>query len=283
MNDSAFALCIAGVPFCFRQAGGKSIFSIFEEKYAHFLLNNQMDSPSALTVKASISTPSNGKSPDLDVCVSGTKVFFSRGAMKAELDLKARHASVQLPLNITSVDTFLRVCLTFLLLEKNGFLMHAAGIVRDGNGYCFFGPSGAGKTTLAEKFARNEILSDEICALTLENGSVFLHSTPFWGDLARREGSWGQPVKAPLAGFFRIEKGVSFYCEAMKLSEGIKELMQSIVFYGASKDASQKLFGLAGDCLERVPVPRLFLAKETSSDALKKFLGQKIESQYVPA
>lgn len=284
MKDKAFALRIAGIPFCFQGTGGDSLLRVFEEKYAHFLLNTIPESSGSLAVYASLVSSSNGNSPDLVVSASENHVFLSRGAMTAELDLTARRASVSLPPNITSVDTFLRVCLTFLLLEKNGFLMHAAGIARNGSGFCFFGPSGAGKTTLSEKFLQSEILSDEICAVTVEDGGVYLHGTPFWGDLARREGAWGQPVKTPLEGFFRIEKGVTFHCEAMKPSEAVKELLQSVVFYIDAKEYAQLLFGLSCRAMERVPVTRLFLTKEENSDrSLKNFLDKKRAADYVPA
>lgn len=73
----------------------------------------------------------------------------------------------------------------FLLGSAFGALLHQRGItpihgsaVRvDGDALIFCGPQGHGKSTLAGAFARrgHPLLSDDVCALTLDEGGVWLH------------------------------------------------------------------------------------------------------------
>jgi len=59
----------------------------------------------------------------------------------------------------------LRVAASALLPIEGGLPLHAAGIVIGGEAYAFFGPSGAGKTTLSHT-AEDPLLSDESLAIT---------------------------------------------------------------------------------------------------------------------
>jgi len=73
----------------------------------------------------------------------------------------------------------------FLLGSAFGALLHQRGITPihgsavgvDGGAIIFCGPKGHGKSTLAGAFARlgHPLLSDDVCALTLDEGGVWLH------------------------------------------------------------------------------------------------------------
>lgn len=287
MSEEKLVLSIAEIPFCFHLPSEKSFSEILREKYGRFIADSHVlyagEFP-AVHVSVNVLSKNGKKDNELDVRHHGHEISFSRGDMNAVVDLKNKKAELLTPPFVTSVDTFLRVCLTFLLLERGGFLLHSAGIISNGKGYGFFGPSGCGKTTLSEKFNENEILSDEVCAVTVERDGIFAHGTPFWGDLARRGGCFGAPVKFPLGGLFRIEKGVSFHCETMKMPERVRELLQSVIFYCASKNAVEEIFHIAADAAERLNIMRLWLAKDVSAlSALKQFLERDKTFAYVSA
>lgn len=284
MSEEKISLCIAEILFCFHVPPENAFSNILHEKYGSFVVPHDSGAVSALNVHVDVLPRGEKKDNELHVRHEDGSVVISRGDMKGALHVKSMTAGLVSPAYITSIDTFLRASLTFLLLEKNGFLLHSAGIIMDGKGYCFFGPSGSGKTTFSEKFGSGVILSDEVCAVTSEGGGVFAHGTPFWGDLARRGGSFGSPVKIPLGGFFRLEKGVSFQCESMKVSEAFKEMLQSVIFYGASGEAPEKLFHIVGNVVERSVCRRLWLTKDMSAvSALEHEIKKDVSPAYVPA
>ncbi len=69
---------------------------------------------------------------------------FSRGDLYVDLarrDIPANHYPLWPPLD--------RVLFVNLMSRRRGMLVHACGIVLNGQGYVFAGPSGSGKTTLA--------------------------------------------------------------------------------------------------------------------------------------
>lgn len=80
---------------------------------------------------------------------------------------------------------------------QQAVLVHAAGVIRDGEGYLFLGPSGSGKSTVAELSREHSVLNDEICELRFAGHRVELHDTPFNGFFtAKQEGS--APLRAVL-------------------------------------------------------------------------------------
>jgi hypothetical protein len=84
--------------------------------------------------------------------------------------------------NEYALDSLLRVLLSWKLLSCEGFLLHAATIVRNGKAFVFTGRSGAGKSTVASLPPAGSVLTDEISLLRRENGTWRAYGTPFWGE-----------------------------------------------------------------------------------------------------
>ncbi|MBN2406057.1 MAG: hypothetical protein JXJ19_00010 [Elusimicrobia bacterium] len=78
--------------------------------------------------------------------------------------------------NIHIIDSLLRVVYSKILIDRCGFLIHAAGAC----GKIFTGPSGSGKTTSVRH--EKGILGDDIVALKKEGSRWYIHSTPFTGE-----------------------------------------------------------------------------------------------------
>jgi hypothetical protein len=103
------------------------------------------------------------------------------------------------------LEIFRRVCCAWRLAAVGGLLLHAAGIVRGGRAYIFFGHSGAGKTTVSQLSGDADfLLSDDISLLTRESGGYVAHSVPFRGPL--RERQVGERRSYPVAGLFQLVK-----------------------------------------------------------------------------
>src|SRR5574341_558769 len=65
--------------------------------------------------------------------------WADRAAKRGELVLRTRG----------DPENYLRVLYAWLCLEESGIVLHAAGVISEGKGYVFFGPSGNGKTTIS--------------------------------------------------------------------------------------------------------------------------------------
>ena len=75
---------------------------------------------------------------------------------------------------------FFLFCLYFFLGFSNMFMLHACGLVRNGKGYLFAGPSESGKTTIAGLSKGLTLLSDERLCIK-KNGDAFLAYGMPWG------------------------------------------------------------------------------------------------------
>src|SRR3989304_5461427 len=96
---------------------------------------------------------------------------------------------------VNDVDYFMRVASALLAFRFGGLLFHAAGIVRSGRGYVFFGYSGSGKTTVARLASdaavlnavvpnavvpNAVVLNDDLLLLMPSSLGWVVHATPFW-------------------------------------------------------------------------------------------------------
>ena len=102
--------------------------------------------------------------------------------------------------NEYALDSLLRILLSWQLLSLQGFLLHAATVIRNGKAYIFTGRSGAGKSTVASLSPEGSVLTDEISLIRRENGIWRAYGTPFWGEFRAA----GSNTSAPIAGIFRL-------------------------------------------------------------------------------
>lgn len=84
-----------------------------------------------------------------------------------------------LPDGTNHFENLLRMITARALLERGGVLLHAAGVRRGALGLAIAGPSGAGKTTLALRIERDELLGDDLLGVAHDERGYTLHSLPF--------------------------------------------------------------------------------------------------------
>lgn len=161
-----------------------SLLAIARERYAGFLGGGPADW--RLVVRSGPLAASGVPDVVVERVEGGDRVAIRRDDFLGHLDFgkRAVEATFADP-DRFSLDSFMRVMMSLVLLEAPGLLVHAASLARDEGAYLFPGRSGSGKTTVARLSPDAILLSDELSIVTLERGGAVCHGTPFWGELAR--------------------------------------------------------------------------------------------------
>ncbi len=152
-----------------------------------------------------------------------------------------------------------RLCWIYLaqvLGERKGCFVHSAALVRNGRGYLFIGPSGAGKTTLARRYGESTILSDESPVLREQGGECFLFPSPYRQHGSLKETGRGLiGLKARLEGVYFLLKNHRTFLESLSKREALPLIMnRQILFIGyLSARARTHLFHLFLDICDRMP------------------------------
>lgn len=165
--------------------------------------------------------------------------------LKKEGILKCTH-----PISLTN---FLRIIYTFILLEDQGFLIHASSLIRDGNGYLFPGKSGAGKTTITRLSGDAILLTDEVSLVKMVNGKFNIFGTPFWGELA----IGGENTSIPLKAVYFPVKDEKGYIKHLKPSQALHKLLPNVLFFVNDEKLNENLFNLCYEFILNIPTYKL--------------------------
>ncbi len=196
---------------------------------------------------------------------SGDVTRFRVAAYTGTIDLDARHAVVSAPSAARAASAIERVlsyiCMQMLPRQHHALWLHAAGLVLKGHGYVFFGPSGAGKTTLSGLARdRAEILSDENVIVRYDADGPQLISTPFWGhstpgDLIRRIRR-----TVPLRALFALRHTPDFQVRPLSAAEAVLALLATEKVATERVDSAAAWLGAAEQLVQQAPVYELGFA-----------------------
>ena len=182
---------------------------------------------------------------------TGGQVRFWRPGVSLSLDLVKREGEVRLSSFPREWENVLRVTYFYLLVERQGLLLHASGLARPGEAYIFPGFSGAGKTTVVQNSPGMVVLTDEIAAVSLpvDGSAPLTYGTPFYGD-------WGRPgdnLTVPLKGLYFPVQDRENYVTPLSPTETLDRLLPCVCAYTSRGDLLNKLFNLSVLLAERVP------------------------------
>lgn len=111
-----------------------------------------------------------------------------------------------------------------LLGRAGGLVVHATGVIRNGQGWVFAGPHGAGKSTLANLLTvdgATPLLSDDRVVVRRRRGRWRVYGTP-WSGTVRTPTS---PASAPLAGIFFIRHGRQTVARPLAPGDALRRLL----------------------------------------------------------
>lgn len=166
---------------------------------------------------------------------------------------------------IGAIENYLRWVVADLALDRGGFVLHAAGLAKDGKAYLLFGHSGAGKSTATEISLRETAgvlpLSDDL-VLILKHGEGFVAATtPFWGSLPQNVKERGL---YPLAGVYRLRQSPSVQIRELPLALAAGMLLSCCPFVADPARRAGILVPLVEEFCRSVPVKELFFRKDPS-------------------
>jgi hypothetical protein len=153
------------------------------------------------------------------------------------------------------LEAVVRTAMLARLPLVGGLPLHAAGVVAPEGGLAFFGPSGAGKTTLADS-SPHPVLSDELVAVAPGEPPSLVRSG-FWGEA----GEGGRSAGAPLVALVSLEQGPAFSLEPLAPMEAMRVLSAAVPVPLAAPLWSRAL-AVASSLVTRVPVFRMAWARD---------------------
>ena len=159
-----------------------------------------------------------------------------------------------------ALDSLLRVLLSWVLLPRMGFLLHAATVERNGRAYVFTGRSGAGKSTVASLSPMGSVLTDEISLLRRVNGEWRAYGTPFWGEFRAA----GTNRSAPIAGIFKLVQARESAVRPMPPREALRALLPNVLFFSSDGRAAERLLEILADAAAQVPSSELRFRRDAS-------------------
>ena len=194
--------------------------------------------------------------PDEDVKVWCRDGLWSmrRGDFRAEWNPAEGRGRVRQTANPYSIDAVLRILHSLILARQGGFLLHAAGAIRNGKAFLFSGISGAGKTTISRLAPADvTLLTDEISYVRREAGGYRAYGTPFAGELAKI----GENISAPLEAVYFLVQGPENRFAPVDPAEAAGMLLRNTLFFAHEPELVRTVFQNACEFATRVRMERL--------------------------
>ncbi|NUM43314.1 MAG: hypothetical protein HUU38_01295 [Anaerolineales bacterium] len=232
-----------------------------QQRYAHFL-TCPPSTPPALHISLQPGVPSTypqNKAPDF----TPHGVTFAPPGWEGELDFAQKTGWVRPGPNffIEETDYFLRVACAIQAFRTEGLLFHAAGILRGGEGYLFFGHSGAGKTTIARLSGERAVMNDDLVLLRPEPGGWVVYGTPFYNPTqVIPSGNFS----APLVQMLGLVQDQDVYLENASPGHTLAEIVANVPVISTDARCAVELLTRCQKLIAQVPAFRLHFRKDDS-------------------
>ncbi len=198
------------------------------ERWRGFPMRAGGDACLAIEVRAKASPPPPpGSEYAIDLARNGSRLAVRGFWLDGEVDLERATGVADVdPFDAAgSVENFLRVALAHLLLPRGGFLLHAASVVTGRGAVVAFGPSGAGKTTLASLAGARPVISDDLVAIRRGPAGLVVIPTPF-----RAGGAPARPDGHRIVSLLRLKQAPRFSLTPLPAMRAAVELVGSMPF-----------------------------------------------------
>jgi hypothetical protein len=166
-------------------------------------------------------------------------------------------------IDITShLEHVLRNLVAIFADHRGGLLLHAAGLLVEGQAYLFMGPSGSGKSTVTQLSPHALPLNDDLVLLRQHEGRWMAFGTPFWNIAA--EDRSGETACGPAAGIYRLVQDSKNSVQPLSPAAAAAELVASCPVVNAMAARLPALLARCQQIATAAPVKRLHFQKDAS-------------------
>ncbi len=158
-------------------------------------------------------------------------------------------------------ESFVRAVIGIAVERAGGLSLHAAGLVTEGHAHVFYGPSGAGKTTIARTFASDALLSDDHVILApAASGRWTAYATPYGG----REGTPCHATSAPLATLAWLIQHPRLSTAPMRRTTAVGALLGQVIHVSTAPEDSATVLDRLAELARRVRCVELRFNRQDS-------------------
>lgn len=163
---------------------------------------------------------------------------------------------------LAEVEYFLRIAVALLAQHRGGLLVHAAGLLVEGQAHLFIGQSGSGKTTVVSLSGHAVALSDDLVVVRPGPQGWTAHGTPFWNvETAVRP---GQTASGPLVGIYKLVQDRAVYVAPLSPAAAAAELFASCPVVNGTPGLAAGALGRCRALVGAVPLQALHFRKDDS-------------------
>jgi hypothetical protein len=178
------------------------------------------------------------------------------------------------------VENALRVLAAYVLASQGGLLLHSAGVGARHGALVFFGPSGAGKTTVARHAlaAGRRVLSDDLNAIVVGAAGSSVEQVPFAGDLGGGHAATLSPASLPLRALCRLRQGSGVAATRITPAHALAGLLAASPFLNADRFRAAQLERHLLALAKRVPVLELTFARDSPFTGIEEVVEAMLAS-----
>jgi hypothetical protein len=204
----------------------------------------------------------------LTLTEEGNEFRVERHDISCRIDISGGTGSGVMAENMYAFGTFLRGLYSRLLLDRQGIILHASAVIRNGQAYAFTGPSGSGKTTIALISPENRLITDELLILRRgPDGEVLVCGTPFIGDSVQTGFNHQQPLRR----LFFLVQARENRVEPIHLKSAMTTAMGQVMFFDRSPERITRLLEVVNELLAGLELSELhFLPDPTVWDLIDR-------------
>jgi hypothetical protein len=167
-----------------------------------------------------------------------------------------------------------QILLMYYLAQREGALIHAAGLEFNGKGYIFPGKSGAGKSTISRQLAGMddyEFLSDDRMIVRKFNKTFKAFGTPWSG-----EAGIAVNKSVDLSGIFFISQASFNRIDDITPQKAMERLFPVVSIPWYDKEVMIKILDFCEDLISNMPVYELYFKPDIEvADVFKRFVSEK--------